>query len=571
MQHHRFGNKLVHATVTGLLALTSLAIGPGQQSASAAAPQHPQSQISSAYWLGEYYNNPDLSGSPTLLRTSKVVQFNWGKGSPSRSVNVDNFSARYSRPLIVAAGSYVVRVRADDGVRVYIDNKLVIDEWRDGPARDSEATVQLKGQHLFRVEYYERTGDANIRVQLLRSAVAQAATSWRGEYFNNTFLTGQPVLVRNDANVDFDFGAGAPHASVVPDGFSARWTRRINFSPGYYVFTARVDDGVRVYVGDRIVIDQFVEGGQRDVSSASLFLSGDTPVRVEYFDRVGGALIRLNYVASKSPITAPTATAIPVFNEWRADFYNNTSFSGNPVLSRNDRDIVFNFGGGSPDPRVPADNFTARWTRTIAFVPGNYRFSVTVDDGVRVTVNGRVIIDALVEGAPRTLTGDAAISGPAEVRVEYLERGGSGQIQFGYAQIDTAITDWRGEYFNNPSLQGTPAFVRNDRDIVFDWSLAAPDPRVSNDNFSVRWTRRQAFTAGTYRIEASMDDGLRVYVDGNLVLDQWSDAAFRSAAATVQLSAGEHDLRVEYYERAGSAFARVNFVAAPTAGPTPAP
>jgi hypothetical protein len=567
MNMHWFSQKIMRAAATSLLALTTLFVSTSQPTVSAATQQ----QVSSAYWLAEYFNNTDLSGNPVLRRTSRVVQFNWGKGSPSRSIGVDNFSVRFSRPLIVAAGSYVVRARADDGVRVYIDNRLVIDEWRDGPPRDSEATVQLNGQHLFRVEYYERTGGAYVRLQLLRSGSAQVTSTWRGEYFNNAFLTGQPALVRDDRDVNFDFGSGSPGAGVSADSFSARWTRRINFTPGYYVFTARVDDGVRVYVGDRILIDQFAEGGQRDLRSASVFLSGETPVRVEYFDRSGSALIQLSYAASASPLAAPTATAIPFFNEWRADYFNNASFAGSPVVTRNDRDINFNFGAGSPDPRVPVDNFSARWTRTIVFAPGNYRFTATVDDGVRVTVAGRVVIDALVDGGPRTLTGDATVSGPTEVRVEYLERGGGGLIQFGYDQLNVATTDWRGEYFNNASLQGSPAFVRGDRDINFDWSLAAPDPRVSNDNFSVRWTRRQAFAAGTYRIDATMDDGLRVYVDGNLVLDQWSDASIRSASAVVNLNAGEHDLRVEYYERAGSATARVNITSAPSALPTAAP
>jgi hypothetical protein len=534
------------------VALTSIVVAPAAPGAAA-----PVSQLSSAYWLAEYFNNPTLSGAPVLLRTARAIQFNWGKASPGRAIGVDNFSARFSRPLTVVAGNYTIKARADDGVRVYVDNRLVIDEWRDGSTRESSVTLQLGGQHLFKVEYYERTGDANVRLLLQRADAATTGT-WRAEYFNNPFLTGQPVLVRNDADISFDFGAGSPDRAVPVDGFSARWTRRLNFTPGYYVFTARVDDGVRVYVGDRIVIDQFTEGGQRDLSSASIFVSGETPVRVEYFDRSGGALIKLTIASSAAPQSAPTATPIPVFSDWRGEYFNNPNRSGAPALVRNDRAITFNYGAGSPDPRVVVDNFSARWSRVVNFARGNYRFKAVVDDGVRVTVGGRVLIDALVEGAPRTLTADAVVEGSQEIIVEYLERGGGGLIDFSYELVEIGSSDWRGEYYNNAGLQGAAAFVRGDREINFDWALNAPDPRVSNDNFSVRWTKRQTFAAGVYRVDATMDDGLRVYVDGNLVLDQWADAAVRNASANVTLNAGEHDLRVEYYERAGGAIARVN-------------
>lgn len=557
---------LIRASLAGVVTLAGLAMALPGGTAQASAPR----QLSSAYWLGEYFDNATLSGSPVLLRTSRQVLFNWGKGSPSRRVPSDNFSARYSRPLKVAAGSYVLRARADDGVRVYVDNRLVIDEWRDGPARDSSVTLNLGGEHLFRVEYYERTGDASVRLQLLRADAPQASTAWRAEFYNNAFLSGQPAVVRSDATINFDFGGGSPAAGVNADNFSARWTRRINFAPGYYVFNARVDDGVRVYVGDRIVIDQFVEGGQRDVNSASIFVSGETPVRVEYFDKGGGAVIRFSYSATASPQSAPTATPIPFFADWRGEYYNNIGFQGAPVLVRNDRTISFNYGAGSPDPRVPVDNFAARWTRNVSFAPGTYRFRATVDDGVRVTVGGRVIIDALVEGAPRQLTGDATVNGPTDVVVEYIERGGSGLIDFSWDALNTG-NDWRGEYFNNAGLQGSPAFVRNDAAINFEWGLAAPDARVSNDNFSVRWTKRQTLAAGTYNVDVAVDDGIRVFVNGNLIIDQWFDGPTRTASGTFSVGAGEHELRVEYYERAGGATARVNINALPVGFPTAAP
>ena len=55
---------------------------------------------------------------------------------------------------------------------------------------------------------------------------------WRGEYYNNPNLQGQPVMVRNDPSVNFDWGYGSPAPNIPVDYFSARWTRSFNFDAG---------------------------------------------------------------------------------------------------------------------------------------------------------------------------------------------------------------------------------------------------------------------------------------------------------------------------------------------------
>ena len=63
----------------------------------------------------------------------------------------------------------------------------------------------------------------------------------------------------------------------------------------------------------------------------------------------------------------PTAPPTPVITDWLGEYFSNIDFQGTPVLVRNDPAINFNWGSGSPDPLVPADNFSARWTRTLNF------------------------------------------------------------------------------------------------------------------------------------------------------------------------------------------------------------
>ncbi len=115
------------------------------------------------------------------------------------------------------------------------------------------------------------------------------------------------------------------------------------------------------------------------------------------------------------------------------------------------------------------------------------------------------------------------------------------------------ITGWRGEYFNNIELQGEPVLVRDDSEINFDWGSASPAPEVPAQNFSVRWAISVESLAGTYHLTARFDNGVRLWVDDNLIIDQWRNGPVRNVSADVNVAAGNHNIRVEYYHPDGPA------------------
>jgi hypothetical protein len=127
------------------------------------------------------------------------------------------------------------------------------------------------------------------------------------------------------------------------------------------------------------------------------------------------------------------------------------------------------------------------------------------------------------------------------------------------------ITAWRGEYFGSSDLQGTPLVVRNDADINFNWGSGSPDPLAPPDNFSVRWTRTLDFEGRVYRFSIRGDDGLRVFVDDNLIIDEWHPASAvpPTYTADVNLTAGPHAIRVEYYEATFDAYILFQYEAVP--------
>jgi uncharacterized protein YraI len=117
-------------------------------------------------------------------------------------------------------------------------------------------------------------------------------------------------------------------------------------------------------------------------------------------------------------------------------------------------------------------------------------------------------------------------------------------------------SNWEGYYWANPTFSGSPALFRIDPAILFNWGTGSPAPGIiPNDNFSVRWYNRIAFAAGTYRFRAGADDGIRVAINGNVVIDRFTPAVggFTVNTADVVLGAGTYEIIVDYYEGVGEA------------------
>jgi PKD repeat protein len=261
---------------------------------------------------------------------------------------------------------------------------------------------------------------------------------------------------------------------------------------------------------------------------------------------------------------APTSTPIPtptpvVISDWRGEYYNNPNLSGNPVLVRNDVSIDFDWGTGSPGPGVPVDGFSARWSRSLNFSAGTYRFYALADDGVRLWIDGNLVIDQWHDSSPTTYTADVTLSaGWHTVVMEYYEDTGGAVVQLTWGEV-TYYPDWKGEYYNNPDLSGDPVLVRNDVSIDFNWGTGSPDPLIPADGFSVRWSRSLDFSAGTYRFYARVDDGVRLWIDDNRVINHWKDGAYTTYTADVTLTDGSHSVVMEYYEDTGGAAAKLTW------------
>ncbi|KPK13289.1 MAG: hypothetical protein AMJ56_02630 [Anaerolineae bacterium SG8_19] len=229
------------------------------------------------------------------------------------------------------------------------------------------------------------------------------------------------------------------------------------------------------------------------------------------------------------PVQAPTVTPLPA--AWRGEYFSNSNLVGTPGLYRDDTALFFDWGTGTPAAGLPADAFSARWQRTMPFKAGNYRFYVQSDDGVRVWLDNQLIIDQWHDAGNTTYTADRALTA-----VEYYENWGNARIRFWWESTGQ-FPQWRADYFANAGLYGSPVLTRNDQDINYHWGSADPVVGLPADNFSVRWTRTLDFADSIYRFHALVDDGVRIYVDDVLVLNDWREGSLREVTADALLSA----------------------------------
>jgi glucose/arabinose dehydrogenase len=113
-------------------------------------------------------------------------------------------------------------------------------------------------------------------------------------------------------------------------------------------------------------------------------------------------------------------------------------------------------------------------------------------------------------------------------------------------------------YYNNTDFTGT-TLVRTDPTVNFDWASGSPGAAIAVDTFSARWTGQvQAQVSETYTFYTQSDDGVRLWVNNVLIVNNWTDHAITENSGTIALAAGQrYDIRMEFFENGGLATARL--------------
>ena len=262
-----------------------------------------------------------------------------------------------------------------------------------------------------------------------------------------------------------------------------------------------------------------------------------------------GQLFRLDYQTPPPPGQCPAG-------QFDAQYFNTVNLSGTAALEQcENAPISHNWGLGSPANGVNADNFSARYSGTFNFNAGTYNFTASADDGVRLLVDGQTVVDGWKDQAYTTYNGSANLTAGAHtVTVEYYDSGDDAALDVTWSQGGgngaCANGQFNAQYYNSLTPGSVAAALTQceNAPISHNWGMGSPAAGVNADNFSARYTGTFAFNAADYTFTTSADDGTRILVDGQTVVDGWKDQETTAYSATKTMTAGNHTVVVEYYD-----------------------
>lgn len=630
----------------------------------------------------EYFATAQLSGRTRLSRIDSTINFDWGNNSPdypNAKMNPDNWSVRwigYIKPEY--SETYTFTTNATDGVRVWINNTRIINNWKrnkNPKTTTGKMTLDAGKFYNIKVEYFNSQDTAallqlywespsvlsrnggqkeiipqkNLYTTLFNvnkiakindpKSASVYTPGLFGSYYQDRSFKGL-VDSKIDSVISFDsWTLAAPHPSIdMTNGFAGHWTGFIK--PAYsetYTFYVNTNHGVKLWINNKKIIDQFNNKTQKEIVSKTIdLLAGQTyDIELSYDATTGdngyGALSLLWQSSSQAKeiiptnalsnwSTGPSITGNLKNGIYAQYFYDKKLNSMGAAHVITPSTLNFNFGTGSPDPLVKSTNYSIRWSGMIkSNEKGKYRFYATGKDAFQVYVNGSKIINSWKDRTTPT-TENGAISLEANsyysFQVWYYKTTGEGSFKLEWEGPTTprqevplnalfvnntlydinTIPGIQGKYWNNPALTNTPVISRLEPDIYFQWGPLAggvssfhinatnpmsgwdasrpspntnkgfnvgagsPDPFVNTNNFSARFTGElEAPITGTYTFYTDVSDGMRMWINGKRILNNWpkyAEGADKTAQIqnTYSMEAGErYYVRIEYYENTGDA------------------
>ena len=282
---------IIFLTALLTLSLVVIPIG-GQDTASAQG-------CATNEWTGSFFNSLDLTGAVAATSCNSGIDFDWGGGAPLNGVGIDYWSARWgSTQTFAQPGTYQFTITVDDGARLWVDSQLVIDAFSESSLRTLTGTYTVTSPNTtlgLTLDFVEYTGNARIKLEwfLVGAATSGGGENWTVEYFNNLIWAAPAVAVETAPadGINRNYGLNAPAGNVIADGWSARWSRGVNFPAGTYTFTVRADDGVKVRIDGNEILNQAQFIGNASFSGQVFLTEGRHVITVEHYDEVDVAAL----------------------------------------------------------------------------------------------------------------------------------------------------------------------------------------------------------------------------------------------------------------------------------------
>lgn len=442
------------------------------------------------------------------------------------------------------------------------------------------------------------------------SVVKTASASWIGSEWNDrasSFIiatTSSPVLYTGDglkasfyngmnfdtlvytqksANVNFDWGTGSPATCINTNKYSVRWTGEI--MPKYsetYTFYLIADDGCRMWINNQQIINKWSDDGGTEYSGTIALKAGQKyDIKVEYYENTASAKCKLEWssisqtreVVPQSKLFSSSSTGDGLIG----NYYNGLNFN-TIVGSKKDANINFNWGSTAPVAGINSNVYSIRWSGLIKpLYSETYTYYVTSDDGCRLYVNDQLVVSKWIDDGGTTYSGSISLVAGQKynIKLEYFENTGDAKCILEWAstsqsrqvipQSQLYSSELSGDglsatYYNGMSFN-TSVLSRTDATVNFIWGTAAPATGVNADGFSVRWTGNvKPKTTETYVFYVTSDDGCRLYVNNQLLVDKWINDGGTLHSGAIALNAGQpYTINLEYFENTSGASCKLEW------------
>ncbi|NBR85447.1 MAG: hypothetical protein EBS84_08205 [Proteobacteria bacterium] len=395
--------------------------------------------------LGTYYEKINFSDR-SVHRLDETINFDWELGEPIAGVQKDYFSVRWAGQLEApVSGKFTFHLDADDGAKLWLADRLICDAWHVADGAEISGDIELKQgeRYELRLEYYDNLGPAHVRLSwtgpgipksIVPRSQLHAAIGTKpadpapvhgllASYYRRTQLDSSSAVTRIDPQLDFDWGNNAPVPEVPAESFSARWSGQVaaQFTESY-TFHVETGGGVKLWLDGVLILDQWRDQPGDFYSTVVPLTAGQKyDLRVEHFNTSKEAKMRLLWSSAsqrKLPIPADALTpSRPAEISSRkpqhgllGTYFSRPDCTGE-VLKRLDAQVNFDWADKPAAPGVPTEDFSVRWTGQVqAQHSENYTFHVEADDGVRVWLGDRQIIDEWRQQSTTVVSQPAALS-----------------------------------------------------------------------------------------------------------------------------------------------------------------
>ena len=293
------------------------------------------------------------------------------------------------------------------------------------------------------------------------------------------------------------------------------------------------------------------------------------------------------YSPSCSPGNNPTGCGTG--NGLTGTYYNTGDLSQNPAATRTDAQINFVWNDSPMPGALNTDFFSVRWQGQVeAPISGTYTFKTYNDDATRLWINGQQLINDWNGHAPTWQQGSIYLNAGQkyDLKLEFAEFTGGAQAQLYWEVPGQSLellpscrlytqggstnpptsscgagTGLTGYYSNGTIFANAPVKVRTDASINFSWGSSPIPGFINDDNFNVYWAGQiEAPVSGNYTFKTNNDDGTRLYINGQLIIDDWNSHGPTWQQGSINLTGGQrYRIELFYYDNVAGAQAQLQW------------